>query len=194
MKKKLEKKLEKKLICMLLALLLCLPAVCLAETEEPEPVLAFLLESLQQGEVCPGVTLGTTYEAVVQAGVVLAAEPETENDFAGKTSRTFKVEAESGELTLNETALREVGFQFLDDALLNVSFYCLRDALAQPFIEQLDGLFGEHTVMEERSILTWILQVDEQTIQLSLVQITEGETAYASSIQVTAQDLLPTKE
>lgn len=190
--------MKKKLICMLLALLLCLPAVCLAETEEPEPVLAFLLESLQQGEVCPGVTLGTTYEAVVQAGVALAAEPETENDFAGKTSRTFKVEAESGELTLNETALREVGFQFLDDALLNVSFYCLRDALAQPFIEQLDGLFGEHTVrdtvMEERSILTWILQVDEQTIQLSLVQITEGETAYASSIQVTAQDLLPTKE
>lgn len=193
--------MKKKLICLLLALILCLPAACLAETAEPEPVLAFLLESLKEGEVCPGVPLGAAYEAVVQAGVPLATEPETENDFDGKISRTFKVQAESGEMTLNETALREIGFQFLDDALLNVSFYCLPDALAQPFIEQLDGLFGEHeardTAVEGRRILTWTFQVGEQaeqTIRLSLVQITEGETVYASSIQATAQDLLPTRD
>lgn len=185
----------KKLLCLLLALLLSLLPVCLAETAETEPVRSFLLEGLKEGTVCPGAALGASYETVVQAGVELETEPQREGDFGGKLSQTFKVKAESGELTLGETALREVGFQFRDDALLNVSFYCLPGTLAQPFIEQLDGLYGEHTardtVVEGTIILTWTLQAGEQNIQLSLIQVTADETAYVSSIQAVAQDLLP---
>ncbi len=43
----------KRLLCALTALALCLLPVCLAQGEAKEPVRAFLLESLKEGEACP---------------------------------------------------------------------------------------------------------------------------------------------
>ena len=188
----------KRLLCALTALALCLLPVCLAQGEAKEPVRAFLLESLKEGEACPGAGLGANLETVAAAGVALETMPETMSDFGGKLSRTFQVKQDDEGLSLNGTKLREASFQFRDDALLNVSFYFLPETQAEPFITLLDGLYGEHarrnTVLEGTDVLTWTVKTNGHSVQIALIQVTEGETAYCSSIQATATDLLPEKE
>ena len=134
----------KRLLCALTALALCLLPVCLAQGEAKEPVRAFLLESLKEGEACPGAGLGANLATVAAAGVALETLPKTMSDFGGKLSRTFQVKQDDEGLSLNGTKLREARFQLLDDALLNVSFYFLPDTQAEPFIALLDELYGEH--------------------------------------------------
>ena len=185
----------KRLLCALTALALCLLPVCLAQGEAKEPVWAFLLESLKEGEACPGAGLGANLETVAAAGVALETLPETMSDFGGKLSRTFQVKQDDEGLSLNGTKLREASFQFLDDALLNVSFYFLPDTQAEPFIALLDELYGEHaqrdTVLEGTAVLIWTVEANGHSVQVALIQATEGETACCSSIQATATDLLP---
>ena len=181
----------KRLLCALTALALCLLPVCLAQGEAKEPVRAFLLESLKEGEAC----LGANLETVAAAGVALETLPKTMSDFGGKLSRTFQVKQDDEGLSLNGTKLREASFQFLDDALLNVSFYFLPETQAEPFIALLDELYGEHaqrdTVLEGTAVLTWTVEANGHSVQVALIQATEGETACCSSIQATATDLLP---
>lgn len=185
----------KRLLCALTALALCLLPVCLAQGEAKEPVRAFLLESLKEGEACPGAGLGANLETVAAAGVALETLPETMSDFGGKLSRTFQVKQDDEGLSLNGTKLREARFQLLDDALLNVSFYFLPETQAEPFIALLDELYGEHAqreiVLEGTAVLIWTVEANGHSVQVALIQATEGETACCSSIQATATDLLP---
>ena len=185
----------KRLLCALTALVLCLLPVCLAQGEAMEPVRAFMLESLKQGEACPGAGMGASRETVAAAGVALETTIDTMSDFGGKLSMTFKVKQDDEDLSLNGTKLREASFQFLDDALLNVSFYFPPETQAEPFIALLDELYGEHslreTVLEGTVILDWTVEANGHSVQVALVKTTQGENACCSSIQATAADLLP---
>lgn len=182
--------MRRRTLCALLALALCLILTACSG----KAALSFDLKTLKDGAVYPGALLGASREEVVKAGVPLESEPESESDFGGKKSQTYKLKAASGKATVNGEKLREAGFQFLDGELLNCSLYLL-DSRAEPLVKQLDGLYGEHaerdSVQENTTILTWTLEANGHAIQIGLVQVTQGDAAYCSSIQATATDLLP---